>query len=343
MFPRMKRLAGKGLLEIGDRFPAAKPFLKSWGLRADHEWFGQRPVRVQLPDGHSFRLASVGQNYLSFQLFWKGTQYYEPITTLLARELVQAGGTFMDIGANIGFYSLVLSTCRPGLKVIAFEPNPKNFRLLQQNVSLNGLESQIRCEPLALSDEDGSALLYLSASDMSASLESDFQPTGQTVTIRATRLDSYLADQPISGPLVIKVDVEGHETAFFKGAQLTLQSRKPDIISEVTRPQDEQIATLLKQSGYRFYKITDQGLLPSDELKLVVRGRLVFLNYLLSARPETEIAGLFERIRPRVAKLDLTQSSKFVDPAAIRELQAQQSPHQNRQPQSSRSEAVPAQ
>lgn len=324
MFSRLKRVTGKGLLELGELFPAGKPLLKTWGLRTDHEWFDGRPVRVQLPDGQSFRIAGLGENYLSFQLFWRGTQYYEPITTLLARELVGTDATLLDIGANIGFYSLVLSTCRRGLKVIAFEPNPKNFRLLQRNVTLNGLQDRICCEPVALSDADGPALLHLSASDMSASLESDFEATLQTVSVCATQLDNYLSSHPTPGRLVIKVDVEGHETAFFNGARRTLQACRPDIISEVTRSQDEEVTDFLKQIGYRFYQITDEGLLPSGELKLVVRDRFVFLNYLLSARPASEVAELARRIQPEVKKIDLTQTSKFVDPAAILELQALQ-------------------
>jgi FkbM family methyltransferase len=319
-----KRFAGRVLLELCEQVPATKNVLKKWGLRTTQEWFADRTVRVQLPDGQSLSLAGLSENYLTFELFWKGTGYYEPITTLAARELVRSGAAFIDVGANIGFYSLVLSLCQPGLPVIAFEPNPKIFRLLQSNVRLNGFD-HVCCHPVALSDHIGSAILHISDSDMSASLESDFQPGTKAVEITTSTLDSYLTRQPVNGGLLMKVDVEGHEASFFRGAIETLQNRQPDIICEITGSPDEEITAILRQAGYRFYQITDEGFLPSSELKLVVRGRFLFFNYLVSAKPPEQVKAIFQRIQHRVGEIDLAQTSKCVDPDMIRYLQARES------------------
>src|SRR6266446_7072260 len=229
---KIKRWIGRGLLNFCDLFPQTKPLLRNPGLRTKKEWFGGRVVLVQLPSGKSMKLASVGENYLSFELFWRGTQYYEPITSLVLQELAGPGATFIDVGANIGFYSLLLSRREPRLNVIAFEPNPKNYRLLKMNVSLNGFH-RVLCEPLALSDADGTALLHLSASDMSASLHADFDshPT-KSVEVETTTLDNYLARNKMECPLVIKLDAEGHEESVLKGARETLHSLQPDIITE---------------------------------------------------------------------------------------------------------------
>jgi FkbM family methyltransferase len=320
----LKRFAGRVLLELCEKVPATKNLLRKWGMRTTPEWFADRTVRVQLPGGQSLSLAGFSENYLSFELFWKGTGYYEPITTLAARELVRPGATFIDAGANIGFYSLVLSLCQPDLPVIAFEPNPKIFRLLQSNVRLNRFD-HVCCHPVALSDHDGSAILYLTDSDMSASLESDFQPGTEAVEITTSTLDSYLTRQPVNGALLMKVDVEGHEASFFRGATETLQKRRPDIICEITRSPDEEITAILRQAGYRFYQITNEGFLPSSELKLVVRGRFLFLNYLFSARPPEQVDAIFRRIQDRVHEIDLTQTSKCVEPDIIRSLRAWES------------------
>lgn len=321
----LKRVIGKSLLNLCEWVPAAKPVLKPWGLRTSPAWFGNRMVRVQMPGGRSFKLASLGQNYLSFELFWRGAGYYEPITALVAQELVRPGDTFIDIGANIGFYSLMLSACHPGLRGIAFEPNEKMFQLLQANVQANGF-GQIVCEPLAISDLATTAMLHLSASDMSASLEGDFDARSETaLKVSTTSLDCYLAQHPQPGRLLIKVDVEGHEAAFFKGAQATLAHLHPDVIVEITSGHDDALQLRLKQAGYHFYQITDQGLLPSDTLATVFRDRFVFLNYLLSARPEAEIADVFRRIEARVRRIDLTRTSKCVAPEMIQRLRARQS------------------
>ena len=313
---RAKQLAGRSLLELCETFPALKPVLRPLGLRTWAQWPADRPYRVSLPDGQTFRLA--GRNYLSFELFWKGTGYYEPITTLVTSSLLRPGDTFLDIGANVGFYSLVLSTLNPLVRITSFEPNPRNFGLLQNNAMLNGY-ANIRCEPIALSDSEGTARLYLSKSDMSASLVPGFDEGGALapVEVRTITLDAYLAKHPTKGRVVIKVDVEGHETAFFRGAARTLSEKRPDIITEVTMPYDPVVMDFLKKLGYRFYPITDQGLFPTDQLRPVIRDRFVFLNYLVSTRPPEEIARLFAVIAPTVRKLDLRQTSKYLTPEAL--------------------------
>src|SRR5437899_2225878 len=65
---------GKALLTFCDCFPRAKPSLRKFGLRTKKEWVGDRVVRAQMPDGKSLKLASVSKNYLSFELFWRGTE-----------------------------------------------------------------------------------------------------------------------------------------------------------------------------------------------------------------------------------------------------------------------------
>jgi FkbM family methyltransferase len=307
----IKQQIGKNLFRTCESFPQLKPLVKNLGLRTSKEWFAGWTGRAQTLDGKFFKLTSIAENYLSFELFWRGAGYYEPITTLLASELLQPGDTFIDAGANIGFYTLTLSTARPGLKVIAFEPNPKNFALLTSNVRANNL-ADVVCEAVALSDSDGAGTLFLSASDMSASLRDDFDEHHiSRVPVKKMSLDSYFAHRKIPHKLLIKVDVEGHEAAFFRGARQTLFLRQPDIIAEVALPYDDDTTSLLSAAGYRFYPITDQRPIETAELKPTVRGQFVFLNYLLSARPREEIAAAFDRICPRVRRIDLKKTSKF--------------------------------
>jgi len=310
-----KQLFGRSLTNTCEMLPVLKPVLLPWGLRTWSHWPADRAYRVRTPGGATFKLA--GNNYLTFELFWKGTSYYEPITTLLAQELLQPGDTFLDVGANIGFYSLVLSTLKPGLKVVAFEPNPRNFALLQNNARLNGY-TNITCESFAASDRDGVANLYLSQSDMSASLLPDFEECDATpVEVRTTTLDSYLERHPTKGHVVIKVDVEGHEAAFFRGATHTLKTVRPDIITEVALSYDGEVADFFKRLGYHLYPITDHGLQPADCFRPVVRDRFVFLNYLISPRSPGEVAKLFQSIGPAVRRLDLRKTSKYLTPEAV--------------------------
>jgi FkbM family methyltransferase len=237
---------------------------------------------------------------------------------MVLEELVQTADTFLDIGANIGFFSLLLAVKQPGLRVVAFEPNPKLYRLLQRNVALNGLH-QIICEQQAISDAEGTAVLHLTNSDMSASLRSDFAFEVTEVTrVRTTTLDSYLSRNPPRGGLVIKIDVEGAELAAFNGARNTIAALQPDIIAEVAIPIDSSLGATLRECGYRFYSITDEGLTDRPALQPVVRENYLFLNYLLSTRHPNTIAELSHRIRKGARALDLSQTSKQVDSAQIR-------------------------
>jgi hypothetical protein len=174
------------------------------------------------------------------------------------------------------------------------------------------------CVPQAMSDHEGVGKLYLSKSDMSASLCPDFENSaGVQVDVPTTTLDAYLSRHPTEGRLLIKVDVEGHEAAFFRGAARTLEAARPDIITEVTCGYDAAIIGWLRHLGYQFYKITDEGLLPAPVLEPVVRGRFVFLNYLLSTKSPAEAAELFARIKPAVSRLDLRKTSKYLTQDAV--------------------------
>lgn len=313
-----KRWAGNCLFRICNRFPTTKVGLARWGLRCKKEWFGNRVANVQLSDGRNLKLVSVGQNYLSFQLFWLGTQYYEPITTMVLQELLQPGDTFFDVGANIGFYSLMLAHTQPQIRVVAFEPNPKVHRLLKENIAVNGLR-QVTCAPLALSDADGTATLFLSESDHSASLRPDFNEQSSAVLeVPALTLDTYITrmQPPLSGRLLVKLDVEGNETAVLSGMREALAAFQPDIVVEVA--QLGQCPPFLTECGYRSYSITDQGLLETSSWSPHVRGSFIFLNQLLTTRPPEVVADLFDRIKDRVKQLDLTKSSKLADAAVLR-------------------------
>jgi len=286
-------------------------------MRTKPAWFTDRVVEVPLPNRDALKLASFGHNYLSFQLFWRGLDYYEPITRMVSEELLEPGDTFVDCGAQVGFYSLVLSLMKPGISVIAFEPNPRNFQLLVANVVANHLDN-VACLPMALSDCVGTARLYLASSDMSASLLPDFeQETHTTVEVPTTTIDAYLDTHHPKGHLVLKVDVEGAEEKFFAGAIRTISTYRPDIICEVATPISQDAVAFLKDFGYGFYRIADEGLVPSDALTPNVRGDMLFLNYLLSPRPPAELAQLFDRIRPRLGKINLRKTSKRVCAAHI--------------------------
>lgn len=117
---------------------------------------------------------------------------------------------FYDIGANLGIYSIFAS----GLcaEVVAFEPHPKNFELLVENIDLNA--SDVDPHQLAISDEDGEELFV--AGSETTTFGSGGLGDGD-VTVETARIDSLISSGVITEPDVVKIDVEGAEGLVLDG------------------------------------------------------------------------------------------------------------------------------
>lgn len=305
----------KVVIALSCASPSLRHYLGRVGITPGR--FGKRVVRVPLSDRPgSLLIAGANEVHLSFQLFWVGIDYYEPFTRTVVEMLSSRSGVFIDVGANIGFFSLVAGVLNPRLKVIAFEPNPKMFALLLEHKRVNGL-SNLTAEPLALSNSDGTGQLFLSSSDMSASLQPDFQadfnPALGSVPVERTTLDSYVRRHGISGPLLLKVDVEGHDKAFLEGAWATIAELRPDIVLEVLGDFDPSTLEQFKRNGYRFYRITNDGLTESKNVTLTRSGDFVFYNYLFTTKSAGELQEISRTIRERAQHINLYRTSKFPD------------------------------
>jgi len=223
-------------------------------------------------------------------------------------------GFFIDAGANIGLFSIVAAKLNPLLQVVAFEPNPRMFAFLSEHIHLNGL-STLRAEPCALSNRDGETRLFLSPSDMSASLLPDFQkdsnPASGALPVKIMTLDSYVRRMGVSGSLVLKVDVEGHEKEVLEGAMSSIAKLKPDIVIEVLKDFDHPSLDKLRNLGYGFYRITHQGLIATKDVGLTKIGEFTFFNYLFTTRPARELREISESIRARARGINLYETSKF--------------------------------
>ena len=285
------------------------------GMRTRKEWYSDRVAAVRLARGKAVRLTGFDRNYLSFQLFWLGWPFYEPITALLVLDLLQDVDNFVDVGANIGYYSLTVASHLDQAqqrRLIAFEPNPRMLSLLKKNVVLNGLPIDVR--GMALSDKHTLQNFYLPQSDMSGSLEKDFNDESTvTVEVPTTTLDTFVTDGNVVGSTLMKIDAEGHEPAILRGGVETLSRLQPDLIVEVTHEYDEDTVRLLRDLGYRFYQITDRGFIESDRLCVCQRDQLLFLNTLVSRRSPEEIEARFQRLKPEIDEIDLHLTSLHRD------------------------------
>jgi hypothetical protein len=121
-------------------------------------------VAVGLPNGRTLRIARDGGINLASLLYWRGVDGYEPHTSRTLRFFFERVSTFVDVGANYGFYSLLAAQWNPALKVLAFEPVPEIYEALRNNLALNNLLQRVKAHQLALAGQSGNAVFYLPAS-----------------------------------------------------------------------------------------------------------------------------------------------------------------------------------
>lgn len=167
-----------------------------------------------------------------------GGSYEAPLPMLMMATLVRVEGIFVDVGANTGVYTVMAGTIAPDRSIVAFEPFPPVVEILKRNIVANGLVERVRLIEVALSDMTGTATLHLpdpghGLVETSASLEPDFQQAHSVCAVRVERLDNIGITDQIG---VIKVDIEGHEHAFLRGARDTILRDRPIIFAEVVGP-----------------------------------------------------------------------------------------------------------
>ncbi len=151
---------------------------------------------------------------------------YEEFETSIVKKEVNRGDVVIDIGANIGYYTLIFAKLvgEKG-KVFAFEPDPTNFQLLKKNVEINGFHNVI-LEQKALSDNSGKMMLSLNDKNTAGHyLNFENQDTTNSVEVDILSLDEYFLNKNIDINF-IKMDVEGAESNVIKGMPNILKNSK---------------------------------------------------------------------------------------------------------------------
>jgi FkbM family methyltransferase len=150
---------------------------------------------------------------------------YEREETALVGGWLRLGMTFLDVGANVGYYTL-LGARRVGAagRVIAVEPSPLAHERLAAVVAENGLAAEVH--RLGLSDHNGTRTLFLPREEMGNHSPTmvPYERPGSRVSVPVRRLDDCLDEWGVDSVDLLKIDVEGHEAAVFRGAPRALAS-----------------------------------------------------------------------------------------------------------------------
>lgn len=151
----------------------------------------------------------------------------EPLTAQLFREHVQPGMTVIDLGAYLGYYTL-LGARGVGAtgRVYAFECNPVNYRFLLHNIRLNGLQEAVVASQSAVSDRFGSLPFFVRSWDLSGGSLWHDDGAKAVVQVPSTTLDHELAGARVH---VLKMDIEGGEPRTLAGMRTTIAA-SPDLV-----------------------------------------------------------------------------------------------------------------
>jgi FkbM family methyltransferase len=168
-------------------------------------------VLIRVPSARLHVPASACNSYM---------RNFEGYTTYLFREAIKPGATVVDIGANIGYFSIIgaQKTGSHG-KVYAFEPAPDNFLLLRKNVQLCGAVNTTCIQKAVAGERKSTTLFEGNHPGQHSLLLQPYTKTGHTRAVECVTLDEYLGGQTIG---VIKMDIEGYEYFALQGMPRTI-------------------------------------------------------------------------------------------------------------------------
>lgn len=234
-------------------------------------------IRIKCNNGRILKIMTNQTSYLTKFIFWERDYKKFEYTDIFIR-LVKKIGTFYDVGANIGFYSLIAAAENKDIKVVAFEPAAGPLHYFRENIELNKI-GNIEAEALALSGTDGEIGFYeISNSkykylkhNLSGESNAGSKTAGRTTTVSTVRsmtLDSYVKLNDVRNIDLIKIDTEGTEDQILSNAAHVLSEMRPIVICETLYDTIEpELEKIMERYGYEFFNHIENGLKKVESIR----------------------------------------------------------------------------
>jgi FkbM family methyltransferase len=245
----VKKLAVRLVDRWIDRMPSRD---RNWTLSRIVRWASSK--LTSKPDAEEFRLLgsrlgvrsySVGGTLGVFegalqddaiQAGYLKTGSWEPgLQRLLMDHVFREGkGTLVDVGANIGLVAIPVARKR-GIRCLCFEPEPRNFGFLRNNIANNGVEALVEAFNIALFSTDDESLTFElseeNLGDHRVRVDAHRPPGHEVyaesrrsvITVKGARMDSVIDAGALQRPLVVKLDTQGSEARIVRGGRKTLE------------------------------------------------------------------------------------------------------------------------
>lgn len=264
------------------------------GLGRESPWLIKHLPRsgvtsLRLRNGARLRLWSRGDDWISTQIFWRGLAGYEAETVPVFFALAERSEVIVDVGAYVGYFTVMAALANARARVVALEPFPATFERLQRNIALNAL-ANVACRNVAAGASAGLAELHHMAHGMSmaASLEPAHLAPWEhvTSTVAVVRLDELLTELGIGRVDLIKIDAEATEVEVLEGARDVLRRDRPHIVCEVlSAGSGTRLRELLGPLGYRYFELRAEGPRRREEIVPGQPGNYLFTTAQLSDLP----------------------------------------------------------
>lgn len=217
--------------------------------------------RIQLKNGITLDLKI--DDWVQENLFFLGE--YEQAELRFAEKSLKPGDVFMDIGANIGLYTLcAFKAVGDSGRVISFEPLEENFKSLSKHVSINHGRN-IVLEQMAISDRKEEIEIFYDDRELNLGMASSYLTSHtHSEKVAAISIDQYIDLNPMAKVDFIKIDIEGGEYKALLGMQNTLIRHSPILLIEInpevlsgTEHDEQDMLRYLQDLGYQEHVIED--------------------------------------------------------------------------------------
>ena len=271
-----------GLRALGHAIPASDGVMSAYRTAAPPIGMVPKNAIITLGDGRTFRVfqtsAECHVRSTDFLIYYFGI--VDGRESQAVSRLVGPGNICVDAGANSGWYTLLLAELAgPDGAVHAFEPDPRAFAQLAENVALNRNRADVRLNNIALGRSSGTMPLYTTRNSQLSSLHPiapDFLPhhaaahdAARPSHVTVTTLDAYAGLMGLPRIDFIKLDVEGSEFDVLRGGERIIRmgpappvlfvELNPGACRRAGFPVHEMVHWLDAEVGYRFYRVAARG------------------------------------------------------------------------------------
>lgn len=245
-------------------------------------------------------------------IFVKGI--YDPNLVVVVDALLPAKGVLVDIGANMGYCSLLMSrSVGDSGKIFAIEPSERDFLRLVDNVALNKLDN-VYVYRFAISNEIGDVEISIATEERSFlnTLGFEFSNKGieklKTEKVEAITLDKFVEKEDIDRIDVIKMDIEGSELKALTGARKSIEMYRPALVLGINKnslkaneASVEEVEKVLKELRYKMYYLTETPIFALKEVTNVKEVKVSWIvclheSFVPPILPQPKKKGLWNKV-----------------------------------------------